>query len=366
MRPTDSMLLCVAIRHGGGPGRRSRARLGRYLLLLVVSLAGGLSAAQSDAPGGGEGTPLAAVDRGLAALARLQTPAGDFTEGPAVTALAGMAFLAGGSTATRGPYHAASARCLQAVISHQDPVTGYLSDATDHMYGHGFATLYLAESYGMAPALPVRRSLEAALDLIAYAQNQDGGWRYDPTPSDADLSITICQVMALRAAYNVGVGGDQCLESMQRALAYVRRCANHNGSFRYQPERDEEYGSGSAEGVGRTAAGCMCLIGMGVSAAADRHLGPGLAYLRRFAGAHLRTLEGYYWYSEYYAAQAMFHSPDPADWPAYWAIAQPVILARQEAEGLWTQGEGPGPAYATAMALIILQIPNDYLPIFQR
>jgi len=277
-----------------------------------------------------------------------------------------MAFLAGGSTATRGLYHEASARCLKAIMARQDQVTGYLSDDTAHMYGHGFATLFLAESYGMAPDLPVRRALEAALDLIAYAQNKDGGWRYDPSPSDADLSITICQVMALRAAYNAGIGDDQTLECMQRALAYVRRCANRNGSFRYQPEMDEEYGSGSPEGVGRTAAGCMCLIGMGITDPTDRNLGAGLLYLRRFCAGHVRTLEGYYWYGEYYAAQAMFHSPDLADWEAYWKLARPAILGRQERDGLWTQGEGPGPAYATAMALIILQIPNNYLPIFQR
>ena len=47
-------------------------------------------------------------------------------------------------------------------------------------------------------------------------------------------------------------------------------------------------------------------------------------------------------------------------------MSQPVITARQDRNGLWLQGEGPGPAYNSAMALIILQIPNNYLPIFQR
>ena len=62
----------------------------------------------------------------------------------------------------------------------------------------------------------------------------------------------------------------------------------------------------------------------------------------------------------------MFHSPDPNDWDGYWSQASAVITARQDRNGLWLQGEGPGPAYNTAMALIILQIPNNYLPIFQR
>ncbi len=38
----------------------------------------------------------------------------------------------------------------------------------------------------------------------------------------------------------------------------------------------------------------------------------------------------------------------------------------QGEDGLWSQPDSYGPAYGTAMALIILQIPNNYLPIFQR
>jgi hypothetical protein len=312
-------------------------------------------------------TPDQVVDRGLAALAKMQQPDGSFSEGSAVTALAGMAFLAGGHTPNRGMYHDSSARCLRAVITHQDKVTGYLATDSGNMYAHGFATLYLAEAYGMAPDQPGRRALEAALDLIYYSQNKEGGWRYSPSPTDADLSVTICQVMALRAAFNAGVGGTQTKETMERALAYVRRCANGNGSFSYQANMGGEgWGSTGAEGVPRTAAGVMCLIGMGVSDPKDRNLGPGLQFLRKNVSAHLRAGDGYFWYGQYYASQALFHSPDTKDWDAYWKEAWPTISKRQGRDGQWTQGEGPGPAYATAMALIILQIPNNYLPIFQR
>jgi hypothetical protein len=312
-------------------------------------------------------TPDQVVDRGLAALTKLQLTDGGFSEGSAVTALAGMAYLAGGSTATRGQYRDSSAKCLRAIIAHQDKVTGYLSGDTGNMYAHGFATLYLAEMYGMAPDQPVRRALEAALDLIYYAQNKEGGWRYAPSPTDADISVTICQVMALRAAYNAGVGGQETKDAMERALGYVRRCANGNGSFSYQASMGGEgWGSSGPEGVPRTAAGVMCLIGMGVTDPRDRNLGPGLTFLRKNFSAHLKSGDGYFWYGQYYTAQALFHSPDTKDWDGYWKEAWPTIARRQGRDGLWTQGEGPGPAYATAMALIILQIPNNYLPIFQR
>ena len=313
----------------------------------------------------------ASVDRGLEALAGLQAPDGTYADNgipSAATALAGMAFLAGGHTPNRGRYHAASGRCLKALIARQDPTNGYFGAGdAGRMYSHGFATLYLAEVYGMTSDGAARRALEAAVDLIHRAQNRDGGWRYNPVPEDADLSVTICQVMALRAANNVGIGGQASQDAIGRAVAYVRRCANGDGSFAYVAGPGA--GGGGPEAVPRTAAGAMCLIGAGISDPADRHLGPALRFLAVQAPVHLRQPPGmnFYWYGQYYTAQALFHHPDPAAWDGYWQQAAPVLVAQQGPQGLWTAGEGPGgPAYCTAMALIILQIPNHYLPIFQR
>lgn len=311
-----------------------------------------------------------AIDRGLAALVKLQQPDGLIGEGAGISSLAGMAFLAGGHMPTRGLYKDASARCLRAVIARQDPFSGYLGADLGNMYAHGFATLYLAESYGMAPDQPVRRALDAAVDLIHRAQNSEGGWRYSPTPTDADVSVSICQVMALRAAYNIGIGGQETQDCIARAISYVRRCANGDGSFAYQASSAGNWGTTGAEGVPRTAAGSMSLIGAGISDLADPTLGPAMRFLLKHYSAHLKGTEKggehYFWYGQYYTAQVMFHSPDPNDWDGYWSQASAVITARQDRNGLWLQGEGPGPAYNTAMALIILQIPNNYLPIFQR
>src|SRR4029077_3466038 len=77
------------------------------------------------------------------------------------------------------------------------------------MYGHGFGTLFLAEVSGMVhdPLLreEVDRKLHAAVKLILGCQNSEGGWRYDPDGREADISVTICQIMALRAARNAGI-----------------------------------------------------------------------------------------------------------------------------------------------------------------
>jgi len=53
-------------------------------------------------------TPDQVVDRGLAALVKMQQADGSFGEGAGITALAGMALLSGGHTPTRGRYHEAS------------------------------------------------------------------------------------------------------------------------------------------------------------------------------------------------------------------------------------------------------------------
>jgi hypothetical protein len=305
-----------------------------------------------------------AVERGFEAMTRLQSQDGAIGDSAGITALAGMAYLAGGHTPTRGSWRVPSARCLEHVLKAQDPLTGYLGAGYGNMYAHGFATLYLAECYGMSPDPRVRKALEAALELIYRSQNDEGGWRYAPAPVDADLSVTICQVMAIRAAINIGLAGERAGQVMGKAIEYVRMLANGDGSFAYM--RGYNFSGGGAEAVPRTAAGAMSLMGAGYNDPADSHLGPALRFLRNHTAAHLQGQGSYFWYGQYYAAQAMFHSPDEADWRRYWDLARPTLLRMQGPDGLWQSSDGHGVAYGTAMALIILQIDNNYLPIFQR
>ena len=145
----------------------------------------------------------AAVSKGLNALVALQNhDTGLFADSVGITALSGLALLAGGFTPTRGGevYQASCHKALNALIENQDPVTGYLANNSfGRYYDHGFATLFIAECYGMSPDPRLRRSLEAAIQNIQQAQNHEGGWRYQANPVRADISVTICQIKALRA-----------------------------------------------------------------------------------------------------------------------------------------------------------------------
>ena len=70
--------------------------------------------------------------------------------------------------------------------------------------------------------------------------------------------------------------------------------------------------------------------------------------------------EGHYFYGYYYATQAMFLAGGD-----YWASFYPNIrdeLVQRQAGDHWT-GE-VSEDYDTAMALIILQMPNRYLPVY--
>jgi hypothetical protein len=200
----------------------------------------------------------------------------------------------------------------------------------------------------------VNEKLQKAVKLIEKVQNPEGGWRYQPAPLDADLSVTICQVMALRAARDAGVKVQA--DVIDKAIKYVRRCQNGDGGFSYM--------AGQGGGMGqsafpRSAAGVCALYYAGVFEGND--LERGLNYIKEYAPGGGRGLnEGHYFYGYYYGTQAMFLAGKE-----YWAKFYPAIrddlIKRQETDH-WSGDFNDD--YATSMALIILQMPNRYLPVY--
>ena len=98
----------------------------------------------------------------------------------AICGLPGMAFLAGGSTPGRGPYGDRVQRAIDYLLGTAQP-SGFICESPPTtqgpMYSHGFATLFLAECYGMSPRKELRDKLALAVKLIVNTQNQEGGWR---------------------------------------------------------------------------------------------------------------------------------------------------------------------------------------------
>ena len=309
-------------------------------------------------------TPAAqsAIDQGLQFLAARQHEDGAFGSGGyarnvAVCGLSGMAFMSSGSTPGRGPMGENVARCVEFLLANTEE-SGFIvvPGSTSHgpMYGHGFAALFLAECYGMSPRADVRAKLSKAVELIVETQNDEGGWRYQPQRRDADLSVTICQVMALRAARNAGLHVPR--ETIDRCVDYVKRSQNADGGFMYMIQ-------GGQSQFPRSAAGVVALYSAGIYEGPE--IEKGLSYLMQFmprGGAYNR--ESHYFYGHYYAVQAMWHA-GAEHWAKWYPAIRDELIARQRKEdGAWM--DSICPEYGTAMACIILQMPNNYLPIFQR
>ena len=304
----------------------------------------------------------ASIHRGLEFLAHNQHEDGSFGSGNlyrqnvAVTALAGMAFLASGTTPGRGKYGKHVDKTVQFLLANTDP-SGFInverSSSHGPMYGHGFATLFLAEVYGMTRQSDLREKLKLAVNLIVKTQNKEGGWRYPPVRKEADLSVTVCQIMALRAARNAGISVPK--NTVDQCIAYVRKSQNPDGGFKYQLT------VGSQSLFPRSAAGLVALYNAGIYE--GREVERGLAYLEHsIPRGEMFRHEPHYFYGQYYAVQAMWHAGGER-WRRWYPAIRDELMARQSVDGSWTDINICN-EYGSAMACIILQIPNNFLPIF--
>jgi len=309
------------------------------------------------------GTPQseASSKRGLEYLAKRQQADGhwktkSYDADPAVSGLCTLAFLAAGHQPGRGKYGAVLTRAVDYLVEHvqKNGLVHNDGSAGPPMYGHGFATLALAELYGMTGRADLRPKLENAISLIVATQNKEGGWRYQPQVQDADISVSTAQIVALRAAHNAGIKVPP--DTVKNAVIYLQKCWNKNdGGFAYQANSG---GSGPA----RTSAAVLCLYLCGEQD--TKECKGGIEYLRK----HPFKTDEWAWrehlfYSYYYGTQAMYQVGGD-DWKNWFTMVRERLIKSQQADGRWE--DGPGDEYATAMAVLALQVPAGLLPIYQK
>jgi len=317
------------------------------------------SPARAMAPGAGgrvqkaELSPEAdrAIDSGLRFLARQQNADGSwakrYTE--ATTSLSLMAFMLKGHFPGRPPYGDQLDKAVGLLLDRAKVGDGYMGV---NMYEHGLATLALSEAWGMSDRKEIRDTLKRAVDVILRAQAPSGGWRYRPRPEDADISVTVMQIVALASAKEAGIHVPSTV--IEKALRYVKSCqVKSDGGFGYQ--------NASNPGFPRSAAGVMALLMCGERD--SRAVIQGLEYLKRFPDSKFNNAEFYY-YGHYYAIQAMYQAGESYYQEWYPRIAK-ALVARQRPDGRWPGGEADE-EYSTAMSILILGVPYRFLPIYQR
>lgn len=300
-----------------------------------------------------------AIGRGLEWLASKQNTDGSWSESryphnTAITAFALLAFMSQGHLPGQGQFGPEVAKGARFLVSAARS-DGYLVGSRGgNMYCHAMATLALGELWGMTHDEEIKPVLTKAVELIIRCQNPEGGWRYDPAPTGADISVTIMQVMALRAAKNSGMHVPDA--TLKKAIAYINRCYHESsGGYLYMPK------SGSP-GFARTAAG-VCVLQLSGEYDA-KQIPKAVQYMKD----NFQSRQ-HFWYGHYYAAHAM-HQVGGQEWADWYDRLKTTVLPLQTPDGSWARGgfssTEAGPIYATSIAVISLSVPANYLPIFQR
>ena len=313
---------------------------------------------------------IKSVKLGLDYLARTQGADGGWHEGQAgqayptaMTGLAGMALLASGSTPSRGRYATHITKAIEFLLTCSTPsglLTGPGQDNGRPMHGHGFALLFLATAYGMETKESLRNRTKEVIDkavaLTARGQSAEGGWTYFPGGGD-EGSVTVTQVQALRAVHNAGLNVPR--GTIEEAVRYIDKCQTSEGGIAYSLS---SLGSEPQMAISCAAVATLYNAGEYDSPVANRCL----EYVwKHFHGQAWVSVSGHDYYGHLYAAQAFYMSGDKY-WKEYFpAVRDRLVGMQDKSEGAW-QGDYIGKVYGTSIALIILQLPYKYLPVYQR
>ncbi|MFN0059710.1 MAG: prenyltransferase/squalene oxidase repeat-containing protein [Planctomycetota bacterium] len=289
----------------------------------------------------------------------------------ALTALAGMALLGYGAEYKRGPYGANLARAVEYLLdARRRDEHGYFQDGRSKMHGHAYAVLFLAQVAGSVSSdgkdREIRETVQSGVRVIESSQTAEGGWNYDPRRDKGDEgSITVCCLQALRAANDAGFLVDK--KVIDRAVDYMRRSANPDGSFRYSLSSGSDRRSYEL-----TAAAVSTLDAAGLYTG-EVH-SRGVAYMKRRWQENPKKpllachFEQYRPYGNFYAAQ-VYHQLGGETWESWSSLSYPALIEEQDSDGSWKSSYGSsedGKVFGTVMSVLMLEIPLGYLPIFER
>ena len=315
------------------------------------------------------------LDAGLRFLARSQQSASGAVGSQypvAVTSLAGMAALGAGYLPTQGRHGEFLHRCVRylrtVADSRPDRFITETGEAASRMHGHCYAVLFMAQVAGSLRAEEEAQAvalIRSGVRVIRAAQSREGGWYYaaDNAADEDEASVTVCALQALRAARNIGIAVDSF--TRDQAIRYVKRCQLPSGAFCYALRER------SKSTYALTVAALSTLNAAGVYESEELRKGKEWvrhALEREGADKWDAAGEEFPYYANFYAAQFLYQEGGPL-WREWYASVRDHLMKTKKTRGeqnevYWESRYGD--EYGTAMALLILEVPLAYLPIFQR
>ncbi len=374
------------------PGAADAPRVARKLELTPYRSRFGLEKEHALSEHGGGVETEAAVERGLAYLAGVQTRRGSwgradhraekyFEVAVGKTGLGLLAFLGAGHTPTSATRYAdVVERAVGFLLSVQDARSGHFGYSDS--YGHGIATYALAECFALTGEERLRRPLERAVRHVLEEQRHDrgrkgGGWGYyypdDRTFDDwPRVSISSWQVMALESARLGGLAVPDA--AFEAARTFLEQSYDDRGWFRYSHD-PERLSSGYPTLPGSTPAGLFALSLLGEDVASDRwkdavgfvvaRTPDGYRYTSDDAFVFRARGNEYFWY---YATLALFRHGGSV-WERWNVAMKDTLLGAQDSDGSWRPisvysgyaGDHDGDrSYTTAMCVLTLEVYYRY------
>ena len=226
-------------------------------------------------------------------------------------------------------------------------------------YSHPIRTYALCEAYTMTKIPKLKEYAKRAAEVIIKGQNESGGWAYGfgkGPVAHTDLSVTGWNIQALKAAALTGIPIEGLDASMDKAVAYTKRCQDKTGKFAYKE------GSGGKPSL--TGTGVLCLQIWKNANSKEAQLG--LDWIIANQKKEWKQVDVYGWY---YKAQAAFQATGVSGGSKYWRAwnkeFQQIVCGGQASDGHWPHGKhfhGDTDIYRTTMTILMLEVYYRYMP----
>ena len=368
-------------------------------LFTPLAAALGVALAVAPAPAADEKKPVVdqkrvdeSVEKGLEYLRKQQSPDGSWSaQGgmypTTMTGVAGIALLMEGSTCREGKYAECISKAVEWFLKRSQP-NGLLgtpsnpSEASRYTYGHGYGMLFLACVYGEEDDPTQRKKLETllkkAVEFSCKAVTKHGGWGYVSSADGGGFdegSTTVTQLQALRACRNAGIPVPK--DTIDKAIKYLKDCTTPAGGLVYNYSGPNPQG-GECQAITAAACASACSTGM----YHDKYFGMWVKFCKNTVYRQARN-NGHDEYTNFYFGQVMYVLGDDRYmsiidkeakrenamlWSDYKKVMFEHYMKTQGADGGWQPGGGwgVGPIYATATALLTMQLEKGQVPFYQR